>query len=84
MRVFDAIIIQGNSAVLEVNMSDVVRIPVNEARSRVLSGDALLVCAYDSDEKYSANRLEGSISYSASMEMLPSLPKQQEIIVYCA
>src|SRR5438132_12207265 len=38
------------------------RVPAREAYQRVLSGQAMLICAYDSQEKFEQNRLEGAIS----------------------
>lgn len=68
----------------EVFMSDVERVPVEEAKERVDSGAALLVCAYDSEEKFQTVHLEGAISLSEFRTRLPSLPKDREIIFYCA
>ncbi len=65
-------------------MTDVLRVAPREARGAVASGRALLACAYDSDEKFRAMRLEGAISYAELMSRLPSLGKDQEIICYCA
>jgi len=38
------------------------RIAPQEARQHVRAGHARLVCAYDSDERFQANHLEGAIS----------------------
>ena len=65
-------------------MADVLRITPREARGAVASVRALLACAYDSDEKFRAMRLEGAISYAELMSRLPSLPRDQEIVCYCA
>ncbi len=65
-------------------MAEVPRIAPPEARDAVASGRALLVCAYDSDEKVRAMRLEGAISYADLMSRLPSLGTDQEIVCYCA
>ncbi len=65
-------------------MAEIVRVAPRETRESVASGRALLVCAYDSDEKFRAMRLEGAISFSELMSRLPSLPKDQEIVCYCA
>lgn len=65
-------------------MRDPLRIKPEEAYTRVKAGSALLVCAYQSDEKYATFKLDGSIAYSAFTGLLPSLPKTQEIIFYCA
>jgi len=61
------------------------RISVDEAR-RHLAGNpnALLVCAYDSDEKFRQNRLDGAISLADFQARERTLPKDGEIIFYCA
>ena len=64
-------------------MTEPIRIPVEEARRKVTSGSALLVCAYD-DEKFKNNHLQGAISLSDFQAKLPSLSTEQEIIFYCA
>ena len=65
-------------------MADPIRIPVKEARRKVTSGSALLVCAYDDDEKFKNNHLQGAISLSEFQAKLSSLSTVQEIIFYCA
>jgi hypothetical protein len=61
-----------------------IRISAEEVYGRLKSSDAILVCAYDSDEKYERFRIENSIPFSKFRSMLPSIPKTQEIIFYCA
>lgn len=65
-------------------MADILRVAPQQARESVASGRALLVCAYDSDEKFRAMRLQGAISFNELMSRLPSLGKDQEIVCYCA
>ncbi len=65
-------------------MPEIVRIAPREARESVAAGRAILVCAYDSDEKFRAMRLEGAIPLSELMSRLPTLPKDREIVCYCA
>ncbi|HYS15652.1 MAG TPA: ArsR family transcriptional regulator [Candidatus Binatia bacterium] len=60
------------------------RIDVEDARRKVAAGDALLVCAYSDDVKCKQLGLEGSITLSELEARLPSLPKDKEIIFYCA
>jgi hypothetical protein len=50
----------------------------------VQSGETLLVCAYDNDAKFRRLRLEGAISLSEFKSHFPSLPKDREIVFYCA
>lgn len=65
-------------------MVDVPRITAEDARARVASGQALLVCGYEEPEKFQAMRLEGAISIQEFRALRPTLPKEQEIIFYCA
>lgn len=65
-------------------MSEPVRISVNEARQKITSGQALLVCAYDDVDKFKKNHLKGALPFSEFLSKLPSLDKRQEIIFYCA
>ena len=63
-------------------MAGPVRIPAEEARNKVLSGQALLVCAYEDEEKFRKSNLEGAISLQEFRNRIPSLSKEQEIIFY--
>jgi len=65
-------------------MSEPIRISAQEARQKVLSGQALLVCAYEDADKFKNNHLEGAISFSEIRSQLTGLAKGQEIIFYCA
>ena len=65
-------------------MAEVPRISAEEAREHVQGGRALLVCAYDDDAKCGQMRLEGAITMSELRQRLGSLPKNQEIVLYCA
>jgi len=65
-------------------MTEPIRISVEEARHKVNSGAALLVCAYDDDEKFNNNHLQGAISLGEFKAKLPSLSTAQEMIFYCA
>jgi hypothetical protein len=60
------------------------RISPEEAHTHVASGEALLVCAYDSDEKFQENRLPGAMSFAEFRGREGSLSKNQEIIFYCS
>ena len=59
------------------------RISADQAREHLETG-ALLVCAYDSDEKFQKNHLQGAISLSDLHSRLESLAKDRELIFYCA
>ncbi|HEX3176778.1 MAG TPA: ArsR family transcriptional regulator [Methylomirabilota bacterium] len=65
-------------------MPEVPRISAQEARRRVQQGQAVLACAYDDEAKCAQMRLEGAIDLRELREMLPSLPKDREIVLYCA
>jgi hypothetical protein len=51
-------------------------------RKKVLSNDAILVCAYEEEEKFKKMHLEGAISLKEFKTRISSLSKEQEIIFY--
>lgn len=61
-----------------------VRISPEEAHEKVKAGQAILVCAYPEEEKFLKMRLDTAISFSEFQKILPTLPRDQEIIFYCA
>lgn len=63
-------------------MIEPIRIPVEEARRKVISGEALLVCAYEDEEKFRKLHLQDAISLQEFKTRLPALSKEQEIIFY--
>lgn len=63
--------------------ANVERISAEKARSKVLAGEAYLVCSYD-DERCSGMMLEGALTKTQFEKKLPSLSKDQEIITYCS
>ncbi|MBP1709172.1 MAG: hypothetical protein H6Q46_156 [Deltaproteobacteria bacterium] len=65
-------------------MAEVIRISPKEVRKKVTSEAALLVCAYDNEEKFKQFHLEGAIPLSEFRSKLPFLNKDHEIIFYCA
>jgi hypothetical protein len=65
-------------------MSEVIRIQPKEAREKIQAGKAMLVCAYDNEEKFKKVNLEGAISLGEFRTKEFSLSKEQEIIFYCA
>ena len=65
-------------------MTEPERVTPREIVEKVNAGAALLVCAYDNEEKFKALHLEGAISISELKSRLHALPKDQEIIFYCA
>jgi hypothetical protein len=60
------------------------QISAKEAHERVASGKALLVCAYRDEDACRKVQLEASISLLEFETRLSGLPKDQEIIFYCA
>ena len=65
-------------------MADVPRIDVEESRRRVAGSGALLVCAYADDAKCRQVGLQGATTLSELERRATSLPKDQELIYYCA
>jgi hypothetical protein len=63
-------------------MADIERSSVEEARRKVNSKQALLVCAYEDENKCRMLNLEGSISLASFQSRVASLPTTQEIILY--
>lgn len=60
------------------------KIDVRQARKDVQESDALLICAYDSQEKFEANHLEGAISLKEFQAREDELSDDRELIFYCA
>ncbi len=65
-------------------MIEPIRILPEETRNKVLSGTAILVCAYEDEEKFRKMRLAGAISFTEFKSNVASLSMEQEIIFYCA
>lgn len=57
---------------------------VEAARRAVESGDALLVCAYENEAKCERLKLAGAISLASFERQAASVPRDREIIFYCA
>ena len=64
-------------------MAEVFRVTPQEIREKVSSGEVLLVCAYESEEKFVQYHLEGAISLPVFKAMIAGLPKTREIVFYC-
>jgi len=58
--------------------------PEEARRHRRADPNALLVCAYDSDEKCRQNWIDGAITLTDFRAREASLPKDREIVFYCA
>ncbi len=64
---------------------NVPRISARALHRRLAKGDGtLLVCAYESDDRFREIEIEGAISWSAFQSRLPSLTVDQDIVFYCA
>jgi hypothetical protein len=63
-------------------MADIQRLDAQEARTKVKSNQALLVCAYEDEAKCRRFNLDGSISFASFKSRVNSLPKSQETIFY--
>ena len=60
------------------------RISAPEAKTLVHAGQALLVCAYDSEHKFEQYRLPEAISLRDFESQAASIPKDRHLIFYCA
>lgn len=65
-------------------MAAILRVSPEEIYPRVRTGDSLLVCAYDSEETFRSMRLEGAVSLNDFKSRVSQLPKDKEIVFYCA
>ena len=63
-------------------MTEPIRIPAEEARKKVTSGEAILVCAYEDEGKFRKMHLQDAISLQDFKTRLPALSREQEIIFY--
>lgn len=60
------------------------RVTPQEIYPRIQSGEALLVCAYADEARCRGMQLEGSLTLQEFQARLPGLPKDREIIFFCA
>ncbi len=65
-------------------MTEPERISPKEVYEKLKAGAAILVCAYEDDEKFKALHLDGAISFNEFRSNLPSLSKNREMVFYCA
>jgi len=63
-------------------MTEPVRILPEAAVKKVLSNEAILVCAYEEDEKFRKMHLKGALSLNEFKKRASSLSKEQAIIFY--
>ena len=60
------------------------RIGPEEVQKKLKAGTAIVVCAYEDENKFKTFHLEGALSFNEFKSKLPSLAKGQEIAFYCA
>lgn len=65
-------------------MKQVQSVSAQEAFTRARNGIALLICAYESDDKFRNVHLEGAIPLSAFKTSLSTIAHDKELIFYCA
>ena len=65
-------------------MANVERIPPETARNEVTAGRAWLICAYDDRQRCRSMMLDGAIDMDELQARLPTAPKNQPMIFYCA
>lgn len=64
--------------------ASLIKVPATDARNRSISDEAILVGAYKDGRKFNKFALEGAISLTEFREMAETIPKNKEIIFYCA
>jgi rhodanese-related sulfurtransferase len=63
----------------------ITRITPQQAHAHMRSdASAMLVCAYDSEEEFHQNHLEGAIDLEHFASQADAIAKDREIIFYCA
>lgn len=65
-------------------MATVERVTAEDARRAVTAGRASLVCAYEDDAKCRQMMLDGALSFSEFRARAGRIPRDQEIVFYCA
>ena len=60
------------------------RIAAPEVREKIIDESALLVCAYDDNNKFQQFHLDGAISLNEFKSEINGLKKDHEIFFYCA
>lgn len=66
-------------------MATAPRIHADELRRKLAQGnETMFVCAYDDPAKCKKFALDGSMTFQELEAKLPTLPKSQEIVFFCA
>lgn len=68
----------------DVDNFTLTRVSAQQAKEKVEAGSGLLVCAYDDEDKFKRNHLSGEISLAEFKSTLTAIPKNHEIMFYCA
>lgn len=63
-------------------MTQVDLIDARDAFKHVQDDSALLICAYESDEKFHKLQLDGAISLSKFQAIAPTVAKDKELVFY--
>jgi len=63
-------------------MSPIALIEARDAFEHVKSNSALLICAYESDEKFNKLHLDGAIPLSEFQSLSATVKKDKELIFY--
>ncbi|MGI9537712.1 MAG: ArsR family transcriptional regulator [Desulfocapsaceae bacterium] len=63
-------------------MSSVALIEAHDAFEHVKNNGALLICAYESDEKFHKLHLDGAIPLSEFQSLSDTMTKDKELIFY--
>ena len=55
-----------------------------EVQKKLKAGAAIVVCAYEDENKFKTFHLEGALSFNEFKSRLPSLSRDQEMAFYCS
>lgn len=64
-------------------LADVSRLSAEQVRKGVVAGTTVLVCAYNTDEKFEKYKLEGAIPLSEFKANVSNYTRDTEIVFYC-
>ena len=60
------------------------KIDAQQVQDRLSSGDALLVCAYEDEQKCRSMRFGGALTLQEFERRKPTLDRSGDILLYCA
>ncbi|OGR06240.1 MAG: hypothetical protein A2511_01880 [Deltaproteobacteria bacterium RIFOXYD12_FULL_50_9] len=60
------------------------RVSAGDIWKKVLSGQAILVCAHEGQKEFRGNHLESAMDLAEFRARLPTMALDQEIIFYCS